>query len=55
MPREAETEMGKNAAKGVTGEEIWLDGKFVKWPDANVHVVSNLEDVAAVATDPSIQ
>jgi [acyl-carrier-protein] S-malonyltransferase len=24
-------------------------------PDANVHVVSNLEDVAAVATDPSIQ
>lgn len=24
-------------------------------PDASVHVVSNLEDVAAVATDPSIQ
>ncbi|MBW2426440.1 MAG: branched-chain amino acid transaminase [Deltaproteobacteria bacterium] len=33
--------MGKNAAKGVTGEEIWLDGKFVKWPDAQIHVLTH--------------
>jgi branched-chain amino acid aminotransferase len=33
--------MGKNAAKGVTGEEIWLDGKFVKWSDANVHILTH--------------
>ncbi len=33
--------MGQNAAKGVTGEEIWLDGKFVKWSDANVHVLTH--------------
>ncbi|MAG32958.1 MAG: branched chain amino acid aminotransferase [Deltaproteobacteria bacterium] len=33
--------MGSNAAKGVTGEEIWLDGKFVKWSDANVHVLTH--------------
>ncbi|HKK51245.1 MAG TPA: branched-chain amino acid transaminase [Myxococcota bacterium] len=33
--------MGNNAAKGVTGEEIWLDGKFVKWSDANVHILTH--------------
>jgi len=33
--------MAKNAAKGVTGEEIWLDGKFVKWADANVHILTH--------------
>jgi branched-chain amino acid aminotransferase len=33
--------MGKNAATGVTGEEIWLDGKFVKWSDANVHILTH--------------
>jgi branched-chain amino acid aminotransferase len=33
--------MGQNAAKGVTGEEIWLDGKFVKWSDANVHILTH--------------
>jgi branched-chain amino acid aminotransferase len=33
--------MAENAAKGVTGEEIWLDGKFVKWPDANVHILTH--------------
>ncbi len=33
--------MGQDAAKGVTGEEIWLDGKFVPWSDANVHVLTH--------------
>ena len=33
--------MAKNAAKRVTGEEIWLDGKFVKWADANVHILTH--------------
>jgi len=33
--------MAQNAAKGVTGEEIWLDGKFVEWSDANVHILTH--------------
>jgi branched-chain amino acid aminotransferase len=33
--------MAKNAAQGVSGEEIWLDGKFVKWSDANVHILTH--------------
>ena len=33
--------MAKNAAKGVTGEEIWLDGKFVKLSDANIHILTH--------------
>jgi branched-chain amino acid aminotransferase len=33
--------MAQNAGKGVTGEEIWLDGKFVKWSDANVHILTH--------------
>jgi len=33
--------MAKNAAKGVTGEEIWLDGKFVKWSDANIYILTH--------------
>ena len=33
--------MAKNAAKGVSGEEIWLDGKFVRWSDANVHILTH--------------
>jgi branched-chain amino acid aminotransferase len=33
--------MAKNAAKGVSGEEIWLDGKFVKWSDANIHILTH--------------
>ena len=33
--------MGQNAAQGVTGEEIWLDGKFVKWSEANIHILTH--------------
>ncbi|MCA9504226.1 MAG: branched-chain amino acid transaminase [Spirochaetaceae bacterium] len=33
--------MAKNAGNSVTGEEIWLDGKFVKWSDATVHVLTH--------------
>jgi len=34
-------DVGESAARSVTGEEIWLDGKFVKWSDANVHVLTH--------------
>ncbi len=33
--------MAKNAAEGVSGEEIWLDGEFVKWSDANIHILTH--------------
>ena len=33
--------MAKNAAQGVTGKAIWLDGEFVKWDDANVHILTH--------------
>jgi branched-chain amino acid aminotransferase len=33
--------MGQNAAQGVSGEEIWLDGKFVKWSEANIHILTH--------------
>jgi branched-chain amino acid aminotransferase len=33
--------MGDNPAQGVTGEKIWLDGEWVDWQDANVHVLTH--------------
>jgi len=33
--------MAEDAAKGVTGETIWLDGRFVPWDEANVHVLTH--------------
>ncbi len=33
--------MGENAAKSVTGERIWLDGGFIPWDDANVHILTH--------------
>jgi branched-chain amino acid aminotransferase len=33
--------MGRDAAKGVTGEAIWLDGEFVPWSEARVHVLTH--------------
>jgi len=33
--------MGQDAAQGVSGEEIWLDGKFVKWSEANIHILTH--------------
>ncbi|MCS5635217.1 MAG: branched-chain amino acid transaminase [Myxococcota bacterium] len=33
--------MGEDAARGVTGETIWLDGEFVAWDDARVHVLTH--------------
>ena len=33
--------MGDDAAQGVTGEAIWLDGKFVDWADAKIHVLTH--------------
>lgn len=33
--------MGENAAAGVTGKEIWLDGEWVAWDEANVHVLTH--------------
>ena len=26
---------------GITGEKIWLDGRFVDWSDATVHVLTH--------------
>jgi branched-chain amino acid aminotransferase len=33
--------MGESAAKSVTGEWIWLDGQWVPWADAQVHVLTH--------------
>jgi branched-chain amino acid aminotransferase len=33
--------MGDNPAQGVSGKEIWLDGDFIPWADANVHVLTH--------------
>ena len=33
--------MGDDAAVGVTGEAIWLDGEFVPWDEARVHVLTH--------------
>jgi len=33
--------MAKKPSAGVTGEKIWLDGEFVDWADANIHVLTH--------------
>jgi len=33
--------MADDAAAGVTGREIWLDGEWVPWADANVHILTH--------------
>ena len=33
--------MGDDASKGVTGKAIWLDGEFIPWDEANVHVLTH--------------
>ncbi len=33
--------MGEDAGVGVTGEAIWLDGEFVPWGDANIHILTH--------------
>jgi branched-chain amino acid aminotransferase len=33
--------VGDSAQGGVTGEKIWLDGRFVDWADANVHILTH--------------
>jgi branched-chain amino acid aminotransferase len=33
--------MGENAAQGVTGKKIWLDGRFIDWDEANVHILTH--------------
>ncbi len=33
--------MGDNPAAGVTGDWIWLDGEWVPWADANVHILTH--------------
>ena len=30
-----------DAAGGVSGDKIWLDGEFVDWDDANVHILTH--------------
>ena len=33
--------MAGSATGGVSGEKIWLDGEFVDWSDANVHILTH--------------
>jgi branched-chain amino acid aminotransferase len=33
--------MGQNPAQGVSGEKIWLDGEWLDWQDAQVHVLTH--------------
>jgi branched-chain amino acid aminotransferase len=33
--------MGEDAARGVTGKKIWLDGRFVDWDQAQVHILTH--------------
>ncbi len=33
--------MGEDAAQGVTGETIWLDGEWVDWDQAQIHVLTH--------------
>ena len=33
--------MGDSPAAGVTGEKIWLDGEFIDWDAARVHVLTH--------------
>ena len=33
--------MGQNPSAGVSGEKIWLDGEFVPWDEARVHVLTH--------------
>jgi branched-chain amino acid aminotransferase len=33
--------MGSDAAGGVTGKAIWMDGEFVDWDEARVHVLTH--------------
>ncbi|MAJ60619.1 MAG: branched chain amino acid aminotransferase [bacterium TMED88] len=33
--------MGDDASKGVTGKAIWLDGDFIPWDEANVHILTH--------------
>jgi branched-chain amino acid aminotransferase len=33
--------MGEDAAQGVRGETIWLDGQFVPWDEARIHVLTH--------------
>ncbi|MDP6977457.1 MAG: branched-chain amino acid transaminase [Myxococcota bacterium] len=33
--------MASKADGGVSGEEIWLDGEFIPWDEANVHILTH--------------
>jgi len=33
--------MGEDAARGVTGKKIWLDGRFIDWDQAQVHILTH--------------
>ena len=33
--------MGDDAAQGVTGETIWLDGEWMPWDEARVHILTH--------------
>ena len=29
------------ASQRISGEAVWLDGEFVDWPDARVHILTH--------------
>ena len=33
--------MGDSPANKISGEKIWLDGEFVAWQDAQVHILTH--------------
>ena len=33
--------MAAKRSGGVSGEAVWLDGRFVAWSDANVHILTH--------------
>jgi branched-chain amino acid aminotransferase len=33
--------MASKPAGGVSGETIWMDGKFIDWSDANIHILTH--------------
>jgi len=37
----AMAQAGKKPAGSVTGEKIWLDGEWIPWAEANVHILTH--------------
>ncbi len=40
--------MSEVASAGITGDQIWVDGSFVAWPAAQVHILTHTITVGVV-------